>query len=57
MKDQGRFPDDIDKPARTMLTSESSVNRSIHVVKIIKNWKTLITQVEAERINDLMITD
>ena len=27
------FPDSIDKPARTMLTSESSVNRSTHVIE------------------------
>ena len=27
------FPDDLDLPGRTMLTSESSVNRSTHVIE------------------------
>jgi len=46
------FPDDIDKPARTMLTSESSVNRSTHVVRDPQTGRLrLITPVEAERIN------
>lgn len=27
------FPDPIDRPARTMLTSESSINRSTHVIR------------------------
>lgn len=46
------FPDELDKPARTMLTSESSVNRSSHVVedKLTKRLR-LITPVEAERLN------
>lgn len=46
------FPDALDKPARTMLTSESSVNRSSHVVedKVTKRLR-LITPVEAERLN------
>ncbi len=46
------FPDSLDKPARTMLTSESSVNRSSHALKDIKtgNIRTL-TPIEAERIN------
>lgn len=45
------FPDSIDKPARTMLTSESSVNRSTHVIED-PNTKQLrlITPLEAERI-------
>lgn len=45
------FPDPIDKPARTMLTSESSVNRSTHVIED-PNTKQLrlITPIEAERI-------
>lgn len=43
------FPDALDKPGRTMLTSESSVNRSSHVVydKDI-NATRKITEVEAE---------
>ncbi len=45
------FPDPIDKPARTMLTSESSVNRSTHVIKDLQTGQLrLITPLEAERI-------
>ncbi len=45
------FPDSIDKPARTMLTSESSLNRSTHVIKDPNTHRLrLITPVEAERI-------
>ena len=45
------FPDSIDMPARTMLTSESSVNRSTHVIRDPENDKLrLITPMEAERI-------
>lgn len=45
------FPDSIDMPARTMLTSESSVNRSTHVICDPETAKLrLITPVEAERI-------
>jgi DNA (cytosine-5)-methyltransferase 1 len=45
------FPDSIDKPARTMLTSESSLNRSTHVIEDPKtNQYRLITPIEAERI-------
>ena len=45
------FPDKLDVPARTMLTSESTTNRSSHVVKDVQsgNLRTL-TPVEAERI-------
>jgi len=46
------FPDNLESPARTMLTSESSINRSTHVVTDYKTKKVrLITPVEAERIN------
>ena len=46
------FPDSLDKPARTMLTSESSVNRSSHIIKDPTNGLLrIITPVEAERIN------
>ncbi|WMT81999.1 DNA (cytosine-5-)-methyltransferase [Terrisporobacter mayombei] len=46
------FPDPIDRPARTMLTSESSVNRSSHVVEDSQTGRLrLITPMEAERIN------
>lgn len=45
------FPDSIDKPARTMLTSESSLNRSSHVIMDPEVGKLrLITPLEAERI-------
>lgn len=45
------FPDPIDKPARTMLTSESSINRSTHVIEDPDTKRLrLITPLEAERI-------
>lgn len=45
------FPDDIELPARTMLTSESSVNRSTHVIRDPQNGRLrLLTPLEAERI-------
>lgn len=45
------FPDDLDLPARTMLTSESSVNRSSHVIRDPQTGRLrLITPLEAERI-------
>ena len=46
------FPDPLDKPARTMLTSEASKNRSTHVIKDILTGKLrLLTPIECERIN------
>ena len=43
--------DDANKPARTMLTSEGSFNRSTHVVKDKQTGKIrLLTPMEAERI-------
>ncbi|MBE6487094.1 MAG: DNA (cytosine-5-)-methyltransferase [Methanosphaera stadtmanae] len=46
------FPDKLDVPARTMLTSESTTNRSSHVVKDVKTGKLrTLTPIEAERIN------
>lgn len=46
------FPDPIDRPARTMLTSEASKNRSTHVVSDIETGKLrLLTPLECERIN------
>ncbi len=46
------FPDDLDKPARTMLTSESSVNRSTHVVEDYVTGKLrLLTPEECEKLN------
>lgn len=45
------FPDNLDLPARTMLTSEATVNRSSHVIQDPKTNKLrLITPLEAERI-------
>jgi DNA (cytosine-5)-methyltransferase 1 len=46
------FPDFLDKPSRTMLTSESSLNRSSHILfdEKIKSYRTL-TPIEAERLN------
>lgn len=45
------FPDPIDRPSRTMLTSESSLNRSTHVIcDPITHRYRLITPIEAERL-------
>lgn len=45
------YPDSLDKPGRTMLTSESSVNRSTHVIEDYETNKLrFITPVEAERL-------
>lgn len=49
---QMAFPDSLDNPGRTMLTSESSVNRSTHVIEDPKTKQLrLITPIEAERLN------
>ena len=46
------FPDHLDLPSRTMLTSEGSVNRSSHLVEDpITHRYRLITPVECERLN------
>lgn len=46
------FPDSIDLPARTMLTSEATVNRSSHVIEdAVTGRLRLLTPVECERIN------
>ena len=45
------FPDACDKPGRTMLTSESTLNRSTHVVEDPEtNRLRLLTPVECERL-------
>lgn len=45
------FPDPWDKPGRTMLTSESTLNRSTHVVSDPATGRLrLLTPVEAERL-------
>jgi len=43
--------DSLDLPGRTMLTSEGSVNRSTHLLKIGDNYRT-ITPIEAELLQD-----
>lgn len=46
------FPDHLDRPARTMLTSESTTNRSSHIIGVDEEkdvYRTL-TPIEAERI-------
>jgi DNA (cytosine-5)-methyltransferase 1 len=46
------FPDPLDKPGRTMLTSEGTVNRSSHVVLDPEtNRLRILTPVECERLN------
>lgn len=46
------FPDSLDKPSRTMVTSESQVSRSSHVVKDIKTGRLrTLTPIECERLN------
>ena len=45
------FPDSWDKPGRTMLTSESTLNRSTHVVADPGTGKLrILTPIEAERL-------
>lgn len=45
------FPDSLDKPGRTMLTSEGSINRSTHVIENPETKKLrFITPIEAERL-------
>lgn len=46
------FPDNLDAPARTMLTSEGGVSRTTHVIEDFKTKKPrLLTPIECERIN------
>ncbi len=45
------FPDPLDLPARTMLTSEATLNRSTHVIEDPANGRLrLLTPLETERI-------
>lgn len=45
------FPDPLDRPARTMLTSEGTKNRSTHVIADPRNGRLrILTPVETERI-------
>lgn len=43
------FPEDLNKPSRTMLTSEGSVNRCSHVID--DNGLRFLTPLECERLN------
>lgn len=43
--------DDLNLPGRTMLTSEGTVNRSTHLLKVNEKYR-LITPIEAERLQD-----
>lgn len=46
------FPDNLDLPGRTMLTSEGTVNRSTHVIEdIVTGRLRTLTPIEAERLN------
>ena len=46
------FPDPLDRPSRTMLTSESSTNRSTHIIADPKTGNLrFLTPVECERLN------
>lgn len=46
------FPDDLNKPGRTMLTSESTVNRSTHVIQDAGTGRLrVLTPIECERLN------
>lgn len=47
-----QFPDSLDKPARTIVTSESTVSRMTHVVRDPGNLRLrVLSPVETERIN------
>lgn len=47
-----QFPDPLDRPARTMVTSESSLSRMSHVIRDPGNRRLrVLTPVETERIN------
>jgi DNA (cytosine-5)-methyltransferase 1 len=46
------FPEPLDKPGRTMLTSEGTVNRSSHVIEDPQTKRLrILTPVECERLN------
>lgn len=45
------YPDNLDLPGRTMLTSEASINRSTHVIEDLETGKhRFLTPIEAERL-------
>ncbi len=46
------FPDSLDKPSRTMLTSETRVGRTSHVVTDLQTGRLrVLTPIECERLN------
>ena len=46
------FPDNLNSPARTMLTSEGGISRTTHIVEDYKTKRIrLLTPIECERIN------
>jgi len=45
------FPDHLDRPARTMLTSEGTVNRSSHLIEYDTGAYRILTPKECERLN------
>lgn len=46
------FPDPLDRPGRTMLTSEASTNRSSHAIEDLDTGVIrVLTEIEAERLN------
>lgn len=46
------FPDNLEAPARTMLTSESGISRTTHVIEDFQTGNLrLLTPKECERIN------
>ncbi len=47
-----RYDNKENTPARTMLTSESSINRSTHIIKINEDTYRFIHPIEAERFNE-----
>ena len=50
------FPDNLDIPARTMLTSESSINRSSHIIlDPQKNEYRILTPEECEKIDEFPV--
>ena len=47
------YPDSLDMPGRTMLTSEGTLNRSTHVIQDYVTGKNrILTPIEAERLQD-----
>jgi DNA (cytosine-5)-methyltransferase 1 len=45
------FPDHLDRPGRTMLTSEGTLNRCSHIISDKDNEYRILTPIECERLN------